>query len=178
MIQYIKILFIFAGVLVVNSLSAQVPPPPPADKMAAQNPDKRDRLRERIRAQHAAFITQRLELTEGEAVLFWPIFNEFEAKMQAARKAAKPSMEIEKMTDAEAEKAMNTDLDRQIREIELKREYIQKLKKAVSVHKIAKLHRAERDFKLMIAKKVQQKRDKKGDDNRRFPRRPPPPPRD
>ncbi len=176
MIQYIKILFIFVGIHFANSLSAQVPPP--ADKMAAQTPDKRDRLRERIRAQHAAFITQRLELTEAEAVLFWPIFNEFEAKMQAARKTAKPSMEIEKMTDAEAEKTMNADLDRQIREIELKREYIQKLKKAVSVHKIAKLHRAERDFKFMVAQKVQQKRGKKGGDNPRFPRRPPPPPRD
>ena len=39
-------------------------------------------IQEKIKAQKIAFITDKLELTSEEAQQFWPIYNEFEAKVE------------------------------------------------------------------------------------------------
>ncbi|MEB8347550.1 hypothetical protein OO010_15985, partial [Flavobacteriaceae bacterium KMM 6898] len=41
--------------------------------------------REKIKALKVAFITERLDLSSKEAQLFWPIYNEHEANMDALR---------------------------------------------------------------------------------------------
>lgn len=130
----------------------------------------RTRVKERLKVQRTAFITQRLELTEAESAQFWAIHNEYEAKLEQIRQSAKPATtDISKMSDAEAEKMIAADFDRQARELDLKRDYYQRLKKVLSPAKIVKLHRAEREFKLMVAKKM---RDRQSGGGKGRPRRP------
>ncbi len=125
----------------------------------AQN--MRDKVEEKIKIQRIAFITQRLSLTETEAQQFWPIFNEYTEKVQQIRKQAKPEKAFDELADADVEKMITTQFDREARELDLKKEYFQKLKKVISVRQIAKLYRAEKDFRNELVKQLKDIREMK-----------------
>jgi Spy/CpxP family protein refolding chaperone len=116
------------------------------------------RLADRMAARRAAFITQRLNLTEAEAQQFWPIFNDYTQKVQQIRAGVKAEKPLDEMADADIEKIILADFDRDARELDLKKEYFQKLKKVISVRKIGKLYRAERDFKKELLEDLQEMR--------------------
>ena len=118
----------------------------------AQNKNK-------LEAQRVAFITQRLNLTPEEAQQFWPIFNQYTEKLQQIRAASKPEKMVEDMNDADAEKVILGEFDKDAKELDLKKEYYQKLKKTISVKKIARLYKAERDFRSLLLEKIQQNRE-------------------
>lgn len=108
-----------------------------------------------------AFITQRLNLTPEEAQQFWPIFNQFTDKMQQIRSSSKPEKSIDELGDSDTEKIILSEFDKEARELELKKEYYQKFKKVISVKKIAKLYRAERDFKALLLERIQQNKEER-----------------
>lgn len=114
----------------------------------------------RVESMRIAFITQRLNLTPEESQQFWPVFNQFTEKMQQI-KGGKNEMPLDEMSDADTEKMILTEFDKESRELELKKEYYQKLKKVISVRKIAKLYRAERDFKNELVKYLKETRDER-----------------
>ena len=118
----------------------------------AQNKNK-------LEAQRVAFITQRLNLTPEEAQQFWPIFNQYTEKLQQIRTSAKPEKTVDDMSEADAEKVILGEFDKDARELDLKKEYYQKLKKANSVKQIARLYKAERDFRSFLLEKIQQNRE-------------------
>jgi hypothetical protein len=125
----------------------------------AQN--MRDKVAEKVKIQRIAFITQRLSLTETEAQQFWPIFNEYTEKLQQIRKQAKPEKAFDELADADVEKTITTQFDREARELDLKKEYFQKLKKVISVRQIAKLYRAEKDFRNELVNQLKDMREMK-----------------
>ena len=47
-----------------------------------------DGWRERVRSEKVAFLTQEIDLTESEAQVFWPIYNEIQ-KAQRDRKSTR-----------------------------------------------------------------------------------------
>jgi hypothetical protein len=114
----------------------------------------------RIEAMRIAFITQRLNLTSEEAQQFWPVFNQFSEKMQQI-KGPKSDTALEDMSDADAEKMILSEFDKEAKELELKKEYYQKLKKVLPVRKVAKLYRAERDFKNELVKYLKEAREER-----------------
>jgi hypothetical protein len=114
----------------------------------------------RIEAMRIAFITQRLNLTSEEAQQFWPVFNQFSEKMQQI-KGPKSDTALEDMSDADAEKMILSEFDKESKELELKKEYFQKLKKVLPVRKVAKLYRAERDFKNELVKYLKEAREER-----------------
>ncbi len=124
----------------------------------AQAQDKKAIRQERIETQRIAFITQRIDLKPEEAQQFWPIFNEFTAKMKQIRQSTKWES-LEDASDAEAEKMILAEFDKESRELELTKEYFQKFKKVLSVKKIAKLYRAERDFKAELLRFLRDKKE-------------------
>lgn len=121
----------------------------------------REKIEEKVKIQRIAFITQRVSLTETEAQQFWPIFNEFTDKMQQIRKPQKPEKPFDELPDADVEKLITAQFDRDSRELDLKKEYFQKLKKVISVKKIAKLYKAEKDFRGELVKQLQDIREMK-----------------
>jgi hypothetical protein len=118
--------------------------------LSAQNP----RAKERVEAQRVAFITQRLNLTPEEAQQFWPIYNQFTEKLQQIRAAAKSDKPVIDMTDADAEKTILAEFDKESKELELRKEYYQKLKKILTVKKIARLYRSEQDFRTELVQRL------------------------
>lgn len=121
----------------------------------------REKVEEKVKLQRIAFITQRLSLTETEAQQFWPIFNEFTSKLQQIRKFQKPDKPLDELADADVEKMITAQFDQDSRELDLKKEYFQKLKKVISVKKIAKLYKAEKDFRGELVKQLQEMRELK-----------------
>ena len=128
---------------------------------AAFSQQMRDKIGEKVKIQRIAFLTQRLSLTETEAQQFWPIFNEFTDKLQQIRKQPKPEKSFDEQADADVEKLITAQFDRDSREIDLKKEYFVKLKKVISVKKIAKLYKAEKDFRGELVKQLQDMRELK-----------------
>jgi Spy/CpxP family protein refolding chaperone len=118
--------------------------------------------KEKIKAMKISYITSELDLSSEEAQKFWPIYNEFEDKMDASRKAMrklhKKEASIDDMTDAEVEEMMNAADNSRQTELNLHKEYQTKFKAVLPIRKVAKLYKAEHSFKKDLLKKMRVKR--------------------
>lgn len=118
-----------------------------------QNDDIRrlppERMQE-IKAQKVAFITQRLALTPEEAQVFWPIYNRYEAELEAVRdnigKGRREAHDFDKVTEEQAERLLTAEMENERRELEIRQKYTLQLKEAVGARKALNLGRTERDF--------------------------------
>lgn len=115
-------------------------------------------LEERIEAQRVAFITQRVNLTPEEAQAFWPIYNEYRDKEKMLKKNRPIRDEVMDMDEADAEKYLDNLLTIEQQELDLKKEYTQRLKSVISVKKILRFYAAERMFKERLLQAMNQRR--------------------
>ena len=104
-----------------------------------------------------AFITSRLSLTQDQAQRFWPLYNEFTGKRRdlnrtarlLRRDAASPSL-----TDAQLRDNFTQDFALRQQQLNLEKDYFDKLQKVLSLRQIAELYQAERDFTKEVLKRV------------------------
>ncbi len=133
----------------------------------AQNPEmRRERMeqkREQIDAQRAAFITTRIELTTKQSEQFWPVYNQMQDEMrnlkQELRKELKEMGKVEEMSDAQVVKMLKTKLDLEAAEVELKRKYNDKFLKLIDAKQVAKLYKAEQEFKKEVLREIKERRE-------------------
>ena len=125
--------------------------------VAGQDGLQRDKIKDKVKAQRVAYITQELELSETEAQKFWPIYNTYQSEIEQLRASLdlKPRRD---MTDKEAEDMMMAMLDGRSKEIDIQKKYIQKMKTAVSAKKIALLFKVEREFKEKVISNIKERR--------------------
>ena len=116
----------------------------------ASNAQREDREGGRVESLHIAYITEKLQLTPAEAQAFWPIFNEFQAKLKEIRRQRRMGGLDAKASDADLEKAAIADFDAEERINALKKDLFVQLKKVLPMRKILKLIRAEREFKTHL----------------------------
>ena len=124
---------------------------------------KQSRL-ERIEVQKTAYISDKVGLTPEEAQLFWPLYNEFEAKTKALRKGNPnedmPGMQrkadIASMSDKELKQLFEDRFNTEQKLLDLKREYHNKFVKVLGNQKTAKLYDTERLFKKELLKQLKQ----------------------
>jgi hypothetical protein len=131
------------------------------------------KIKERIKAQRVAFISDRLALTSDEAQKFWPVYNQFTADFEEVKKAQNEQRKntndkLAVLGDKEIEKALEDELSSQQKLIELQRKYQIELKKVISVRKVAMLYKAERDFKLKLLKRMSESGQKMPSDAEEF----------
>ncbi len=111
-----------------------------------------------IEAQKSAYITTKLELTTAEAQVFWPVYNEYDAKketiMKANRENNKKIKNIETLSDKETQAIIDEQLANEEKLLALKKEYTGKFTKVLSVKKVVKLEIAEREFRKELLKAV------------------------
>ncbi len=142
----------------------------------AQTADKKGqggKIKERIKAQRVAFISDRLALTSDEAQKFWPVYNQFTADFEEVKKSQNENRKntndkLAVLGDKEIEKALEEELSSQQKLIELQRKYQVELKKVISVRKVAMLYKAERDFKLQLLKRMGEAGQKVSPDGEEF----------
>lgn len=114
-----------------------------------------------IEAQRIAFITQELRLTPEEAKVFWPVYNEYDAKRHELKKSFKESgdfhkTDFDKLTDKEANQILDNQIFEAQKYLDLRKEYHAKFKSVLPAVKVLKLYDAEREFQKMLIDRIRQ----------------------
>jgi hypothetical protein len=128
--------------------------------------------RGQIESQKIAYLTKELELTPQEAQVFWPVYNEFDAKRRALRdsfhaNAVKTDKTIDELSDKEAAELADNQIIESQKLLDLRKEYHSKFKTVLPIKKVLKLYEAERGFQKELLGQIRGNRGKG-----------PPPPRD
>ena len=110
---------------------------------------------EKIEALRIAFITNKLALTSTESEKFWPIYNVYKNALADTRRQANLDMNLEAMSDAEAEKAIQSSIERMEKELELFKNLARDLKPVLPARKIALLSKTVRNFNEELIKRSQ-----------------------
>lgn len=116
-----------------------------------------DKMKE-IKAQKSAFITQRLALSPEEARTFWPIYDQYDAEMEAVRKEMRSGRRDRKgsgtLTEADASKAIDEILKNRQDQLDIRKRYVEEFKKSIGAVKTLALEGAERDFNRELLKRM------------------------
>ena len=118
---------------------------------------------EKIEAMKVGFITNKLELSAKEAQLFWPLYNEYNQKIDKLRKTKKSDFDDlknkgENPTDKEISTFMDEVFATRQKELDLQKEYFDKYAKVLPLKKVALLYQAENQFKRELLRKIKEKK--------------------
>jgi hypothetical protein len=118
---------------------------------------------DKVEAMKVGFITNKLELTAKEAQTFWPLYNEYNSKIEKLRKSKKSDFDelknkSENITDKELEAFINEVFSSKQKELDLQKEYYEKYAKVLPVKKVALLYQAENQFKRELLRKIKEKK--------------------
>jgi hypothetical protein len=122
-----------------------------ADPEEAQAADPK--VKEKINAARAAYITERLGLTSEEAEKFWPVYREFVQKRQDLRKQFRDA----KKSGQDEKTLLDLDLKIKQQEVDLEKDYSGRLQKVISAQKVMSLRQAEVDFRRLLLRQIQQR---------------------
>src|SRR6185436_2731584 len=131
--------------------SKPAPPPeepaPPADG------------KERVESMKIGFMTQKLRLTPEEAKSFWPLYNKYEDELDQLRKSRHNNLEnarknFDEMPDKDVEKAVDAELAFRQNELDIQKKYHSEFKKVLSIKKVARLYKAEEEFKRHLLERM------------------------
>lgn len=107
---------------------------------------------EKLESMRIAFITNKLSLTTSESEKFWPIYNVYRKEISDIRKQANLDTNLEAMSDADAEKAIQVSIERMEKELILFKNLARDLKPVLPARKIALLSKVERNFNEELLK--------------------------
>lgn len=120
-------------------------------------------VREKVEAMKVGFMTERLNLTPEEAKVFWPVYNKYQDELESVRKSRRENlinakMNFDEMTDKEVEKVIESEISSRQSELDLLKKYHPQFKQVLPIKKVAKLYRAEEDFKRKLLDMIQERR--------------------
>ena len=118
---------------------------------------------DKIETMKIAFLTNKLNLTAKEAQLFWPLYNEYNQKMEALRKAKKSEYdEIKSKNGTPSDKEIAVYMEEVFltkqKELDLQKEYYNKYIKILPMKKVAQLYQAENQFKKELLRIIKDKK--------------------
>jgi Spy/CpxP family protein refolding chaperone len=117
--------------------------------------------KDKIKAARIGLITQRLNLTPEQAEKFWPLYNEFDQKRKEIRK---PFREAQKQIDPNKpdpkQQQALVDLGLKIKqdELNLEKEYSNRMMGVITAQQMLNLRQAERDFRNIIINMLNNRR--------------------
>lgn len=119
-------------------------------------------IRERIKAERIAFITEQVNLSTQEAQLFWPVYNNFTNELEQIRKDLRKTRKnrnqnLEKLTEKELDESFAEELKLMERQSSLMRENHQQIRKILPAQKVAQLYHAEQKFRVQLMKRMRDK---------------------
>ena len=109
--------------------------------------------RERVRAEKVAFLTEEIDLTESEAQVFWPIYNEIQKSQRDSFEEVKKAYDAmakgveEKKGSKEMEKLVKAYIDAKEKNESIETKYLNKLLKVLPAEKVARYYVAEEKFR-------------------------------
>ena len=115
----------------------------------------------RIHAAKMAYITDRLRLSSEQSGNFIPLYNDYEREIRDTRASffkKYKDTNPDEADDATSRQFIDDNLDYQQQVIEIKRKYNDRFLKIISPQQLADLYKAEREFKQMLMKRLEQRR--------------------
>jgi hypothetical protein len=143
-----KALKIFLFVLLTVPGFAQQQPETPAEPIEVD-----PRAQEKIKAAHAAYITERLGLSSGEAEKFWPVYREYAQKRQEIRQQFRDA----RRSGKDEKELLDLDFKVKQQELDLEKDYSGKFQQVISPQKVMHLRQAEGDFRKLLLRQIQQR---------------------
>jgi hypothetical protein len=128
----------------------------------AQNRDHNDvnkaDQKERIKAFHTAFLTEQLEMTTDESMIFWAAHNELDNALEAIRKERKQLRKETKDTDSQSEKDLKKRVIRmaelKVMEVELNRDFILSCFDILDPSRALKISKIEKTFRDRVKERL------------------------
>ncbi|MBT8244585.1 MAG: hypothetical protein HKP48_07350 [Winogradskyella sp.] len=129
-------------------------------------PPRNSKMRDRIKAQKTAFITEKLELTSDEAQKFWPIYNTYEEmtrkiKADYFKPIRKQMRQNSDISDAKANKFLNQMTEGEDKMHQAKQKLVNDLKTVITSKKIIRLKAAEDEFNKKLLERLRSFREKR-----------------
>jgi len=117
--------------------------------------DNMDVLREKLRADKKAVVAEVLQLTEGEAKVFWPVYNAYQSDMvthydQLLKLLDTYASSYETMSDAQATSLLQQYLGLEREHVALLTSYLPRFQKVLPPKKVAKLYQVENKARALV----------------------------
>ncbi len=147
-------IIIIYSILLIFSASLYAQPPRAGRSMT-------DERREAIETRKIAYFTKKMDLTTDEAAAFWPIYNaysrEIEELSENTRRKREQKPEVAELSENEAIKFVEDELQRFETAAALRRTYTKKMLEVIPAQKVALLFEAEKSFNRMIFREAQRR---------------------
>jgi hypothetical protein len=110
---------------------------------------------EKIRADKKLFVAENLELTEGEAKAFWPVYDRYQDELFLLRqRTAKMIVDYadayEKMTNEAAKKLLNEYIGIETSGLKLRQTYLSKFRSVLPEIKVARYYQIENKINALL----------------------------
>jgi len=119
---------------------------------------------EKIHEARVSYITNKIDLTEKEAVAFWPIYNAFIARRKELKDKVNQLRE-EASSEGKTKKQIESSIAKQFKVkqniLSSEKYYHAKLKKVLPIQKLNKLYGVQENFELDLIKKVRDQKEKR-----------------
>jgi hypothetical protein len=126
--------------------------------LACNTIQAQNRFKEKIETAKIAIISNKLNLSEADAIKFWPVYNAYADALITLRTERKGYAQtlnnMEGATDADLDKALNGMLAVEEKELNIRKKYKMEFAKVLSIRQVAQLFEAEQEFKKMIIQKA------------------------
>jgi hypothetical protein len=124
---------------------------------ASLNAQNKDAL-EKIERARIAMISERLDLTPKQAEQFWPVYREYISKrreMQQELRETRNGVDPAQLSDEESKKVMAKALELKQKQLDLEKEYSERLTKVITSQQLIRLRHAEKDFQKELIRRIQ-----------------------
>ncbi len=123
-------------------------------------------MKDKVETFKVGFLTDRLNLTSEEAKVFWPVYNKYQDELETLRKTRRENlvnakMNFDEMDSNEIEKAVDHELAFRQNELDVLKKYHPQFKQVLPIKKVAKLYKAEEDFKRKLLDMIQERKAEK-----------------
>jgi hypothetical protein len=118
--------------------------------------DPMDELREKARADKRAVVTAVLELTEGEAKAFWPVYSLYQSDMvahwdRALKLVGAYAAAYQAMTDEAATELLGEFLALEADHVALLTKYVPRFRRVLPPRKVARLYQIENKLRALVS---------------------------
>lgn len=126
--------------------------------------------KQRIEQAKIAFITRQMKLSTEEARIFWPIYDQYQDRLEQQKRARRQQLaeirdDMEGMTDDKANAIINSRLQQAEEALNARKAFVEDLRAQLSPRKVLAYLRAEEMFRKELAERAAKLRqERKGTD--------------
>ncbi|QDA61501.1 hypothetical protein [Hymenobacter jejuensis] len=107
-----------------------------------------------------AYLTDKLSLSQEQAQRFWPVYNEFTDKRRDLNRRMRQlrSTPTDGLSDKQIRDNLTQGLALRQNEVDLEKDYFNKVQKVLSMQQVGKLYAAEREFTKVLLRRLDGRR--------------------